>query len=180
MEGEVLDPSPQSSMERESKQSEDLTKSGGGNEDLMKKEEVVERGMDQSVETAQTWRDMVQSKVQPLLEHPYVAQSAETVRQTIGQGTAKLQPIVNHPYVQKSTEMLSKSAEQVSSSAAQVKPLVGSRLQPVVGKASETVQLGKETALKIYNKEEGYEPAKIAPYFAGSLGVLILFILLAG
>ncbi|KAG0601393.1 hypothetical protein M758_11G107000 [Ceratodon purpureus] len=180
MEGEAFDPSPQSSMEREAKQAEDVTMSGDGSGDIFTKEEVVERGMDQPVEGAQTWKDMVQSKVQPLLEHPYVAQSAETVRQTIGQGTAKLQPIVNHPYVQKSTEMLSKSAEQVSSSAAQVKPLVGSKLQPVVGKASETVQLGKDTAKKIYNKEEGYEPAKVAPYFAGSLGVLILFILLAG
>lgn len=118
--------------------------------------------------------DMVQSKVQPLMEHPYVTQGAETVRQG-------MQPIVNHPYVQKSTEILSKSAEQVSASAAQVKPLVNNTLvQPVVAKTTETVQLGRETAKRIYNKEEGYEPAKLAPYFVGSLGVLLLCILLAG
>jgi hypothetical protein len=63
------------------------------------------------------------------MEHPYVTQSAETVRQTLGQGTAaaqsRLQPIVNHLYVQKSSEILSKGVEQVSASAAQVKPMVG-------------------------------------------------------
>jgi hypothetical protein len=89
--------------------------------------------------------------------------------------------------VQKSSEILSKGAEQVSASAAQVKPMVGrttgtvsSKLQPVMRKGAETVQLGKETALKIYNKEEGYEPAKVAPYLAISLGTLLLCILLAG
>lgn len=181
MEGEAFDPSPQSSVEREAKHAEDVTKSSEG----------VTAGEEVKEETVQTWRerlpevvrqgvDTVQASVQPLIEHPYVAQGAETVRQTIGQGTARLQPIVSHPYVQKSTELLSKSAEQVSLSAAQVRPLVESKLQPVVGKATETVQLGRETAMKIYNKEEGYEPAKIAPYFAGSLGVLLVFILLAG
>ncbi|KAG0565508.1 hypothetical protein M758_8G190800 [Ceratodon purpureus] len=179
MEGEAFDPSPQSSMEREGKESEDVPKSEGSST------------VEQSAETAQTWRDMMQAKGQALMEHPYVTQSAETVRQTLGQGTAAaqstLQPIVNHPYVQKSSEILSKGAEQVSATAAQVKPMVGrttgtvsSKLQPVMKKGAETVQLGKDTARKIYNKEEGYEPAKVAPYLIISLGVLLLCILVAG
>lgn len=179
MEGEAFDPSPQSSMEREGKRSEDVA---------MTPEASLG---DQSAETAQTWRDLMQSKGQALMEHPFVAQSAETVRQTLEQGTAaaqsRLQPIVNHPYVQKSSEILNKGAEQVSAGAAQVKPMVtsttgtvSSKLQPVMKKGAETVQLGRDTARKIYNKEEGYEPAKVAPYLAISIGVLLLCILLAG
>lgn len=38
----------------------------------------------------------------------------------------------------------------------------------------------KETAQKIYDREEGFEPAKVAPYFAGSIGIVILCIFLAG
>jgi pimeloyl-ACP methyl ester carboxylesterase len=153
MEGEAFDPSPspQSSLELEAKQTE-------------------EQGQAEQASAAQTWRDKVPQVVNQVMEHPYVAQGAETVRQTV-------QPLVNHPYVQKSTEILSKGAEQVSASAAQVKPLV---LEPVVARTTETVQRGRETAKKIYNKEEGYEPVKVASYFAGSVGVLLLCILLAG
>lgn len=148
MEGEAFNPSPQSSMEREGKELEDVSKSQG---DVSSSSTAG----DQSGQTT-TWRDMVQAKVQPLMR------SAEAVRQTIGQGTAaaqsRLQPIANHPYVQRSSAFLSKGAEQVSSSAGRT----------------------TETARKIYNKEEGYEPANVAPYFAGSLAVLLLCIFLAG
>ena len=149
MEGEAFDPFPQSSMEREGKETEDVGTNQGSSTG------------EQAAETAQTWRDMVQAKGQALMEHPYVTQSAETVRQTLGQGTAaaqsRLQPIVGR-----------------------TTGTVSSRLQPVMRKGAETVQLGKETARKIYNKEEGYEPAKVAPYLVISLGVLLLCILLAG
>lgn len=131
MEGEAFNPSPQSSMEREGKQSEDVTPDASSSS---------------TAGAPATWRDMVQTKAQPVMRATAAAQSK----------------FVNHPYVQRSSAYLSSSAG------------------PVVGKAGETVQLGRETARKIYNKEEGYEPAKVAPYFAGAAGVLFLCILLTG
>ena len=43
-----------------------------------------------------------------------------------------------------------------------------------------TSQTARDTALKIYNREEGYEPARVAPYFAGSVAIVLLCIFLAG
>jgi hypothetical protein len=41
-------------------------------------------------------------------------------------------------------------------------------------------QTARDTALKIYNREDGYEPARVAPYFAGSVAIVLLCIFLAG
>lgn len=201
MEEEALHASPESSMEQQGKESEDNVSNRGAGAGE-KGVETSEQVRNQSAEAAQTWRDklpevvrqgadLVKAKVQPLMEHPYVAQSAETVQQGIRQTSAviaqsaaaapaRLQPIVNHPYVQKSTGVLSSGAAQFKPLVVSTTDIVSSSLQPVVGKAAETVQLSKETAKKIYYKEEGYESAKILPYFAGSLGILIFCILLAG
>lgn len=43
-----------------------------------------------------------------------------------------------------------------------------------------TSQTARDTALKIYNREEGYEPARVVPYFAGSVAIVLLCIFLAG
>lgn len=160
MEGEAFDPSPQSSMEREGKESEDVTSS--------KVEEPQPSSSDGGAATqTQTWQD----KVQPVVR---------VVQQGTAAAQSRLQPLVNHPYVQKSTEYLSRGVEQVSSTAGRTTGSVSNSLQPVVGKAQQTVQMGRETARKIYNKEEGYEPGKVAARLGGALGILFLLIFVTG
>ena len=190
MEGEAFDPTPTAdpspSMEQEGKETEDTSKyQTASNEELIDNSRATESGTkDPSFEMTQTWRDKlpdvvrqhadtVQSKLQPLINHPYVAQGAETVRQGLGQtqgflgqsaatAQSKLQPLIDHPYVQKSTETVTNT------------------VQPLMNKSAQTLQSGSDTAKKIYNREEGYEPTKVMPYFAGSAGIVILCILLAG
>ncbi|XP_024402705.1 uncharacterized protein [Physcomitrium patens] len=152
MEDQGFNSSPQSSMEQEGKRSADLAKNEASRTGDQV-EETAEQMRDQSAESAQSWRELVQSKVQP---------------------------IVNHPYVRKSSEILNSGATQMKPLVGRTTETISSKFQPVVGKATETLQLGRDTAKKIYNKEEGYEPSKVAPYFAGSLGVLLLCMLLAG
>lgn len=206
MEGEAFDPNPQASStpERESKEMEDGNKYQAASNIEFTPDQVQASGGNHSPPpdleedthndgaippsttstTSTTWRDKlpevvrhgaeaVQSTLEATIHHPYVTQGAETVRQGLGQTSgfvgdsvtsaqSRLGPLVNHPYVQKTTETVS------------------STLQPLMSKSAETMQKGSETAKKIYNREEGYEPSKLAPYFAGSLGIVILCILLAG
>ena len=207
MEGEAFDPNPQASStpEQESKEIEDGNKfqaasniefapdpaqaSGGNHSPPPDLEEDTHNDVaipppPTTTTTSTTWRDKlpevvrhgaeaVQSTLEATIHHPYVTQGAESVRQGLGQTSgfvgesvtsaqSRLGPLVNHPYVQKTTETVS------------------STLQPLMNKSAETMQRGSETAKKIYNREEGYEPSKLAPYFAGSLGIVILCILLAG
>ena len=205
MEGEAFDPNPQASStpEQVSKEIEDGNKyqaasnleftpdqvqaSGGNHSPPPDLEEDTHNDVASpppSTTTSTTWRDKlpevvrhgaeaVQSTLEATIHHPYVTQGAESVRQGLGQTSgfvgesvtsaqSRLGPLVNHPYVQKTTETVS------------------STLQPLMNKSAETMQKGSETAKKIYNREEGYEPSKLAPYFAGSLGIVILCILLAG
>ena len=209
MEGEAFDPNPQASStpEQESKEIEDGNKfqaasniefapdpaqASGGNhspppdleEDTHNDVAIPPPPTTTTTTTSTTWRDKlpevvrhgaeaVQSTLEATIHHPYVTQGAESVRQGLGQTSgfvgesvtsaqSRLGPLVNHPYVQKTTETVS------------------STLQPLMNKSAETMQRGSETAKKIYNREEGYEPSKLAPYFAGSLGIVILCILLAG
>ena len=51
-------------------------------------------------------------------------------------------------------------------------------IEPII--SHPTVQRGSEAARKLYNREDGYEPAKLVPYFAGSIVIVILCIFLAG
>jgi hypothetical protein len=119
----------------------------------------------------------VQSKLQPIMRHPYVIHGAETVRQGLEQTTQtlrqsaesmqnQLQPIVNHPYVQKSSETVSSTL-----------------LQPLVNKSAQTMQIiGNETMRKmLLNTEDGsFEPKSVVPFFVGSVVILLVCILLAG
>jgi hypothetical protein len=121
--------------------------------------------------------ESVQSKLQPIMRHPYVTQGAETVRQGLEQTTQtlrqsaesmqnQLQPIVNHPYVQKSSETVSNTL-----------------LQPLVNKSAQTMQIiGNETVRKmLLNTEDGsFEPKSVVPFFVGSIVILLVCILLAG
>lgn len=162
MEGEAFDPSPQSSMEREGKESEDVTSS-----QVEEEQQPSSSGGGPGAPQTQTWQDRVQPVVRVMQQGTAAAQS-------------RLQPLVNHPYVQKSTAYLSRGVEQVSSSAGRTTGSVSNSLQPVVGKAQQAAQMGRETARKIINKEEGYEPGKVAARLAGALGVLFLLIFVTG
>lgn len=162
MEGEAFDPSPQSSMEREGKESEDVTSS-----QVEEEQQPSSSGGGPGAPQTQTWQDRVQPVVRVMQQGTAAAQS-------------RLQPLVNHPYVQKSTAYLSRGVEQVSSSAGRTTGSVSSSLQPVVGKAQQAAQMGRETARKIINKEEGYEPGKVAARLGGALGVLFLLIFVTG
>jgi hypothetical protein len=119
----------------------------------------------------------VQSKLQPIMRHPYVTQGAETVRHGLEQTTQtlrqsaesmqnQLQPIVNHPYVQKSSERVSSTL-----------------LQPLVNKSAQTMQIiGNETVRKMLSNTEvgSFEPKSVVPFFVGSIVILLVCILLAG
>lgn len=86
-----------------------------------------------------------------LINHPYVAATASTLRQRAGQAQERMQPIVNHPYVQKGTGA-------------------------IYAGGTKTLETGK----KMYNREEGYEPKRLVPFFIATVGLVALGLLIRG
>jgi len=84
-----------------------------------------------------------------LVNHPYVTATASTLRQRAGQAQERMQPIVNHPYVQKGTGA-------------------------IYAGGTKTLETGK----KVYNREEGYEPKRLVPFFLATIGLVALGLLI--
>jgi hypothetical protein len=84
-----------------------------------------------------------------LLSHPYVTATASTLRQRAGQAQERMQPIVNHPYVQKGTGA-------------------------IYAGGTKTLETGKT----VYNREEGYEPKRLVPFFLATVGLVALGLLI--
>lgn len=101
----------------------------------------------------------IKKHAETIANHPYVTQGSENLRQRAGalQGRVqpytqaaqdRLQPIVNHPVVKRGTDTLRATGAQ-------------------------TLETGK----KVYNREEGYEPKRFVPFFAATIGLLLLGVL---
>jgi len=84
-----------------------------------------------------------------LVNHPYVTATTSSLRQRAGQAQERIQPIVNHPYVQKGTDAL-------------------------YAGGTKTLETGK----KVYNREEGYEPKRLVPFFLATVGLIALGLLI--
>lgn len=67
--------------------------------------------------------------------------------------------LLNHPYVTSTASTLRQRAGQAKE---QVQPLVN----------HPYVQKGVETTKKVYNREEGYEPKRLVPFFLATVGLL--------
>lgn len=73
--------------------------------------------------------------------------------------------LLNHPYVTSTASTLRQRAGQAQE-----------RVQPLVN--HPYVQKGMETGKKVYNREEGYEPKRLVPFFLATVGLVALGLLI--